>query len=451
MKKKEKQPHPAEHAVYLVSLGCSKNLVDTEVIAGSLLTAGYLLAFDPEEADLYLINSCAFIPAARAEAVEAIEEALAWKAERVGRRVVVAGCLPEWDKPGDFPKRYPEVDLWTGVNDVASIAALLDGKAEPDPRKEEPVWLYDHTTPRLQLTVPHMAYLKIADGCNNRCSYCAIPGIRGALRSRSIASVVEEAKNLVSGGVRELLVIAQDITAFGADRPEEGGEIAGLLEELNAIPGDFVIRLLYTHPAHYTKKFIDFLARTDTKVLPYLDIPLQHINDRILKAMRRHVTKAETVALLAELRERVKDLTIRTTFITGFPGETEEEFEELVEFVKAQKFERCGVFPYSPEPRTPAAEMADQIPPEVAEARAKKLMALQKRIMKKANRNWIGREVRMLIDDVDGNCAIGRAMMDAPEIDNRIVLERAGRKKPGTFCRVRITDADSYGYSAELL
>ena len=451
MKKKEKQPHPAEHAVYLVSLGCSKNLVDTEVIAGSLLTAGYLLAFDPEEADLYLINSCAFIPAARAEAVEAIEEALAWKAERVGRRVVVAGCLPEWDKPGDFPKRYPEVDLWTGVNDVASIAALLDGKAEPDPRKEEPVWLYDHTTPRLQLTVPHMAYLKIADGCNNRCSYCAIPGIRGALRSRSIASVVEEAKNLVSGGVRELLVIAQDITAFGADRPEEGGEIAGLLEELNAIPGDFVIRLLYTHPAHYTKKFIDFLARTDTKVLPYLDIPLQHINDRILKAMRRHVTKAETVALLAELRERVKDLTIRTTFITGFPGETEEEFEELVEFVKAQKFERCGVFPYSPEPRTPAAEMADQIPPEVAEARAKKLMALQKRIMKKANRNWIGREVRMLIDDVDCNCAIGRAMMDAPEIDNRIVLERAGRKKPGTFCRVRITDADSYGYSAELL
>ena len=451
MKKKEKQPHPAEHAVYLVSLGCSKNLVDTEVIAGSLLTAGYLLAFDPEEADLYLINSCAFIPAARAEAVEAIEEALAWKAERVGRRVVVAGCLPEWDKPGDFPKRYPEVDLWTGVNDVASIAALLDGKAEPDPRKEEPVWLYDHTTPLLQLTVPHMAYLKIADGCNNRCSYCAIPGIRGALRSRSIASVVEEAKNLVSGGVRELLVIAQDITAFGADRPEEGGEIAGLLEELNAIPGDFVIRLLYTHPAHYTKKFIDFLARTDTKVLPYLDIPLQHINDRILKAMRRHVTKAETVALLAELRERVKDLTIRTTFITGFPGETEEEFEELVEFVKAQKFERCGVFPYSPEPRTPAAEMADQIPPEVAEARAKKLMALQKRIMKKANRNWIGREVRMLIDDVDGNCAIGRAMMDAPEIDNRIVLERAGRKKPGTFCRVRITDADSYGYSAELL
>ena len=451
MKKKFEQTPPSGSAVYLVSLGCSKNLVDTEVIAGSLLTAGYLLAFDPEEADLYLINSCAFIPAARAEAVEAIEEALGWKAERPGRRVVVAGCLPEWDKPGEFPKRYPEVDLWTGVNDLAAIAALLDGKAEPDPRRSEPVWLYDHTSPRLLLTVPHMAYLKIADGCNNRCSYCAIPGIRGALRSRSIASVVEEAKNLVAGGVRELLVIAQDITAFGADRPGEGEEIAGLLEELNAIPGDFVIRLLYTHPAHYTRKFIDFMARTDTKVLPYLDIPLQHINDRILTAMRRHVTKAETVALLAELRERIPDLTIRTTFITGFPGETEEEFEELVEFVKEQKFERCGVFPYSPEPRTPAAEMADQVPLEVAEARAKKLMALQKRVMKRANRSWIGREVRMLIDEVDHGRAIGRAMMDAPEIDNRIVLERAGRRKPGTFCRVRITDADSYGYSAELL
>ena len=450
MKKNAVQTLPAGSAVYMVSLGCSKNLVDTEVIAGTLLTSGRTLAFDPDEADLYVVNTCAFIPAARREAEEAIEEALEWKTRLPGRLVVVAGCLTEWDKPGDYRRKYAEVDLWTGVNDVAAIAALLDEKRSPA-CSAEPVWLYDHTTPRLQLTVPHMAYLKIADGCNNRCSYCAIPGIRGSLRSRTIASVVEEAENLVGAGVRELLVIAQDITAFGADRPGDGEEIAGLLEALNAIPGDFVIRLLYTHPAHYTDAFIDFLARTDTKVLPYLDIPLQHIHDRILAAMGRHVTKAGTVALLAKLRGRVKDLTIRTTFITGFPGETEEEYEELVTFMKEQKFERCGVFPYSPEPRTPAAEMPDQVPPEVSEARAKKLMELQKKIMKKANRSWIGREVRMLVDDVDGRSAVGRAMMDAPEIDNRILLPRAKKLKPGKFCRVRITGADSYEYIAEQL
>jgi len=450
MKQHQSRSGAPGYCVYMVSLGCSKNLVDTEVIAGTLLTAGHTLAFDPDEANLYVINTCAFIPAARREAEEAIEEALEWKKGRPGRTLVVAGCLTEWDKSGSYREKYTEIDLWTGVNDVAGIAALLaeDSPAKPG-EKRDPVWLYDHNTPRLQLTVPHMAYLKIADGCNNRCSYCAIPGIRGVLRSRNIASVEAEAKNLVDAGVKELLVIAQDITVFGADRPADGEDIAMLLERLNAIPGDFVIRLLYTHPAHYTDSFIEFLARRDTKVLPYLDIPLQHINDRILKAMGRHVTKAQTVELLRKLREKVADLTIRTTFITGFPGETEEEFEELVAFVKEQKFERCGVFPYSPEPDTPAAKLPDQVPQEVAEARAKKLMELQQKIMKKANRRWVGREVRMLVDDVDNGIAVGRAMMDAPEIDNRILLPRAKKLKPGQFCRVRITGADSYEFTAE--
>ncbi|MDR0932639.1 MAG: 30S ribosomal protein S12 methylthiotransferase RimO [Victivallales bacterium] len=448
MKKNSSSSPSIGQAVYLVSLGCSKNLVDTEVIAGVLLTSGRTLAFDPDEADLYIINTCAFIPAARSEAQSAIEEALEWKSEKPERIVVVAGCLTEWDKSGDYRKKYPEIDLWTGVNDVDTIAALLD-KQSALANSEKPIWLYDHTTPRLLLTVPHMAYLKIADGCDNCCSYCAIPGIRGALRSRNIASVVAEAKNLVSAGVKELLIIAQDITAFGTDRIADGENIVDLLKELDAIPGDFVIRLLYTHPAHYSDEFIDFMARTDTKVLPYLDIPLQHINDRILSAMGRKVTKSQTVELLKKLRKKIKDLTIRTTFITGFPGETEEEFEELVEFMKTQNFERCGVFPYSPEPGTPAAKMPNQIPEQIAENRAKKLMTLQKKIMKKANRDWIGREVCMLIDEVDGKVAIGRSMMDAPEIDNRIFLPNAKKIKVGNFCRVRITDADSYEYIAE--
>ena len=326
---------------------------------------GRTLAFKPDEADLYVINTCAFIPAARDEAREAIEDGIAWKQEKPGRLLVVAGCLTEWDKDGSVRKEYPEVDLWTGVNQVAEIARLLDRQSTLPENAEEPVYLYDDCTPRLQLTLPHLAYLKIADGCNNRCTYCSIPGIRGRLRTRPMESVVREARNLIEGGVRELLVIAQDITVYGNDRPESGDTLARLLTALNALEGNFVIRLLYTHPAHYTEEFIDFMARGNTKVLPYLDIPLQHISDRILKQMNRHVTRKQTEELLTKLRERIPGLTLRTTFITGFPGETEEEYQELKSFAKKFKFERCGVFPYSPEPRTPAAAFPDQVPAEL--------------------------------------------------------------------------------------
>lgn len=445
MKKQEKM---TPQGVFMVSLGCSKNLVDTEVIAGTLLVAGRTLAFDPDDADLYVINTCAFLPSAREEAFAAIRDAVLWKKEYPSRKIVVAGCLTEWDKAGDARKEFPEVDLWTGVNDVAKIAALLDG--EKQTASAEPTYLYDHATPRLQLTLPHLAYLKIADGCNNRCTYCAIPNIRGVMRSRPIASVVQEAKNLIEGGVKELLVIAQDITVYGLDRPESKETLPLLLKALSSLEGDFIIRLLYTHPAHYTDEFIDYLSQPGTRIVPYLDIPLQHISDRILKAMHRNVTKAETLDLLNKLRERIPDLTIRTTFITGFPGETEEEFAELQAFMKEFKFERCGVFAYSAEPGTPAAKLPDQVPTEIAEARAKKLMRQQKTIMKNANRKWVGREVTVLIDDVDAGTAVGRAMMDAPEIDNVIILPKAKRLKPGQFCRVRIIEADSYEYTGEL-
>ncbi len=442
---------PAGDAVFLVSLGCSKNLVDTEVIAGTLLTSGRTLVFTPEEANLYIINTCAFIPAAREEAFDAIREGIEWKKESSGRKLVVAGCLTEWDKSGEITGRYPEVDLWTGVNQVAAIAELLDGSRPLPGRRETPTYLYDENTPRLQLTLPHLAHLKIADGCDNRCTYCSIPGIRGTLRTRPMESVLREARNLLDGGVRELLVIAQDVTAYGHDRPGDGETLAGLLEKLDALDGDFTIRLLYTHPAHYTPELIDFLARPGTKVLPYLDMPLQHISDRILRAMNRHVTRAEIEALLTRLRERIADLTLRTTFITGFPGETEEEFAELETFLKKFKFERCGVFPYSPEPDTPAAAFADRVSAETAEARAEKLMKVQRAIMKKANRSWIGREVRMLVDEIDGRAAIGRASMDAPEIDNRIVALAPRRLRTGDFARVRITAADSYEFTGEIL
>lgn len=438
----------APGGLFLVSLGCSKNLVDTEVIAGTLLSAGRTLAFDPSEADLYLINTCAFIPAAREEAFAAIREGVLWKKGAAGRRLVVAGCLTEWDKQGEVRKMFPEVDLWAGVNQTAELAELLECKTTPAPAGA-PTYLYDENTPRLQLTLPHLAYLKIADGCNNRCTYCSIPGIRGALRSRSIASVTAEAKNLIANGVRELLVIAQDITAFGMDRPESGENLQLLLEALNALDGDFVIRLLYTHPAHYTEGLIDFLARPDTKVLPYLDIPLQHISDRILRAMNRHVTRDEIETLLATLRRRIPDLTLRTTFITGFPGESEEEFEELLAFARKFRFERCGVFPYSPEPGTPAAKLADRVPAEIAEARSTKLMKQQLSRMKRANKTLEGKEFRVLIDEADARVAIARGPMDAPEIDNVIVIPEPKRLREGQFCRVRITGTDGFDLIGE--
>ena len=440
-------PAQAGTALYLVSLGCSKNLVDTEVIAGTLLTSGRTLAFKPDEADLYVINTCAFIPAARDEAREAIEDGIAWKQEKPGRLLVVAGCLTEWDKDGSVRKEYPEVDLWTGVNQVAEIARLLDRQSTLPENAEEPVYLYDDCTPRLQLTLPHLAYLKIADGCNNRCTYCSIPGIRGRLRTRPMESVVREARNLIEGGVRELLVIAQDITVYGNDRPESGDTLARLLTALNALEGNFVIRLLYTHPAHYTEEFIDFMARGNTKVLPYLDIPLQHISDRILKQMNRHVTRKQTEELLTKLRERIPGLTLRTTFITGFPGETEEEYQELKSFAKKFKFERCGVFPYSPEPRTPAAAF----PAELAEQRSTELMKQQISIMKKLSKNQVGKTVRVLVDDVDENGAVARGAMDAPEIDNVIYIPKPKRLKPGKFCLVKITGMDGCDLIAELV
>ncbi len=444
-RKQKCQPVPA---VFLVSLGCSKNLVDTEVIAGTLLTSGCTLAFDPEEADIYIINSCAFIPAARQEAEEAIADGIEWKTGSAGRKLVVAGCLPQWDTDGEIRRKYPEVDLWTGVNQIAGIARLLQTQ-EKEFDYSNPSYLYDENTPRLQLTLPHLAYLKIADGCNNRCTYCSIPNIRGVLRSRTIDSAVKEARNLIAGGVKELLLIAQDITAFGMDRPASGETLPGLLRAISALDGDFVIRLLYTHPAHYTDEFIDYLAGGNPKILPYLDIPLQHISDRILKAMHRHVTRAEIETLLQKLRSSIPDLVIRTTFITGFPGETEAEFAELQEFIKQYKFERCGVFPYAPEPHTPAAALPDQIPLEIAEERAEKLMKQQVAIMRRANRKWVGRELRVLIDDAEGKTAVGRSWMDAPEIDNQITIFNAKRLKSGMFCKVRITTADSYEMNGE--
>ncbi len=434
-------------SVYFVSLGCPKNFVDTELLAGSLLSAGWQLEFEPEYADLYVVNTCAFLPAARREAEDAIKTALKWK-KRTGGAVVVAGCLSQYDREnGDYAERYPDVDVWTTPDEVGRFSEILSGGERSS--NALPVYIYDHKSPRLQLTLPHFAYLKIADGCNNRCAYCAIPSIRGGLRSRPSESVIKEAENLISSGVRELVIIAQDVTAYGHDRPESGDTLASLLKKLETLDGDFVMRLLYTHPAHYTGELIDYLAGS-AKTLPYLDIPLQHINDNILRRMGRKTTSAATRKLLADLRKNIPRLVLRSTFIAGLPGEGEEEFKELCDFVEEQRFERAGVFAYSPEKGTPAADMPDRADAETVRKRVKKIMKMQEKIMAECQQSEIGKIHRVLIDCVDGKTSVGRSFMDAPEIDNRIVI-RAGKKlKAGEFYNVKIVDGDRFQLWGEL-
>lgn len=434
---------------YLVALGCPKNLVDAELLSGALMKNGYSLSLDPDAADVYIVNTCAFLPAARGEAAREIEAALEWKSRIPGRRVAVCGCLTEYDKSsGEYKKRFPEVDLWSPVNDVEHVGELLAGAA---PSTGKPCYLNSDVSPRLQLTLPHLAYLKIADGCNNCCTYCAIPKLRGVLRTRPQASVVREAEMLVSSGVRELVLVAQDTTAFGMDRPGSGEDLCSLLRALEALPGDFSIRLLYTHPAHYTDELIGFLA-SSRRVLPYLDIPLQHISDRILKTMNRHVTRAGIETLLTKLRAAIPDLTLRTTFIVGFPGESEEEFAELCDFCRDFKFERMGVFPYAAEAGTPAAKLKGQISAEVADERAAILMRRQIARMKRRNRKMVGATARVLVDAVDSaGFAVARGAMDAPDIDNAVLIRDGRRLHPGDRVLVRIVGTAGCDLVAERL
>jgi len=448
--KKSKAVKP-EGIVYVVSLGCPKNLVDTEVMTGVLISSGFFLSMDAEQADIYLINTCAFIPSARSETAEAIEEAQRWKEEAPDeRRIVVAGCLIQWDKDGIYRERFPEVDFWIGVDQVPDIAKLFKdiNPASKCLRSETPSFIYDENIPRLQLTLPHIAYLKIADGCDNRCSYCAIPGIRGGMRSRPLKSVVVEAENALRNGAAELLLMAQDITAFGNDRNDHE-DLCSLLLELDKLDGEFWLRLLYTHPAHFSQKLIDTIVECG-HVLPYVDMPMQHISDKLLKSMHRHISETDMSDLLKRMREGIPDLALRTTFITGLPGETEKDFEMLKNFVIEQEFERVGVFSYSPEPGTPAAGFENQVPHALAEERAAELMEIQAKISLKNNKSLVGSEFDVIIDFIEESGSIGRTYMDAPEIDNIVVMPDVFDLTPGQIYKTIITGADTYELTAEL-
>jgi len=437
--------------VYIVSLGCAKNLVDTEVAAGSLAIDGIGFAEDPENADVYFINTCAFIPPARKEAESFINEAVKWKKNNSTRRIIVGGCLTNWDKEKVFVKKYPQIDAWITTDDVENLAEHIKSlysknKNDLNPLTDAtfaPAYLYNEKTPRLQLTPPHFAYLKIADGCNNNCSYCAIPGIRGKLRSRTVMSVIKESQNLIKNGVKELIITAQDITAFNKDSKREN--LSALLRELDALDGEFMIRLLYAHPAHLTDEIIDIFKKSK-HILHYLDMPLQHISDKILQSMNRKVTSCEIRNKLAALKKSVPDMAIRTTFLVGYPGETDKDFSELYTFVKEQRFARLGVFTYFPEPGTPAAQMLDKVPAKVAEKRESDLMQLQSQISLENNQKLIGEKMDVIIDSYnhDSKTAIGRTYMDAPEIDNEVILRNVSDIQPGDIIKVKIASVNAY-------
>ncbi len=404
-----------------VSLGCPKNLVDTERMLGLLQLDGYQLIDDPDGADFVVVNTCGFIEQAREESFSAIDEMLALKRQGKTRGVIVSGCLAERQKE-DLLQQRPDIDSLVGVfgrEEITKVADRLVGRLEeqrsvfrPAPIRALP------DRDRLRITPRHFAYLKISEGCDRLCTFCAIPKMRGKHATKPIEEVIREAEELAAGGTRELIIVAQDTTYYGMDLYGEP-RLNELLLQLEQVDGIEWIRLMYFYPMYCTDALIETIARS-AKIVPYLDMPLQHINDTMLRRMARRVTRSQTEALLEKLRAQITNLAIRTTLITGFPGETDKQFDELVDFVEAQRFDRLGVFTYSYEPDTPAASLEDQLPDDVKNERRDRLMEVQQGIAFERSQAQIGNEQLVILDrEVEGeeNVWVGRSQADAPDVD----------------------------------
>ena len=426
--------------INVITLGCAKNRVDSEHLSARLAAAGYRVVFDSDRTDAktVVINTCGFIGDAKQESIDTILDAVA--AKNAGRieRLFVIGCLSQ-RYADELRQEIPEVDEYFGARDLEGIIDVL----EADKRA-------DLDTRRLLSTPKHYAYLKIAEGCNWKCGYCAIPLIRGPHVSVPFEKIVEEAERLAAGGVKELLVIAQDSTYYGLDLYGRR-RLAELLERLCRIDGIEWIRLHYAYPTGFPEDVIDVMAR-EPKICKYLDIPLQHISDSQLAAMKRRHTKAEACELIAKLRKAMPDMALRTTLMVGYPGETDADFEELKQFVREVRFERMGVFAYSEEEGTYSAEkLRDDVPPQVKEQRVDELMALQREISLQLNLERIGREERVIIDSKQGDYYVARSQYDSPEVDQEILIEANGKRLlRGSFHTVRITAAEEYDLYGEI-
>lgn len=437
--------------VAFVSLGCAKNLVDSEKMLGQLAEAGCTITNDEDRADVIVVNTCGFLDASRAEAIGEISDAVAKKRSGRVKRVVVAGCLVQRDKER-LHAEVAGIDAMVGVNNRDDIVLAVLGGGKPRRKGKPDLYLSDYhaftqlDTGRLRLTPKHYAYLRISEGCDQKCTFCTIPSIRGPMHSKPPQVVLAEARELAADGAVEISLIGQDTTSFGADIGDDAG-LAGLLRQLNGVAGVQWLRLMYVYPSVFTDAMIDAIAECD-RVVKYIDIPLQHIHDRVLKSMHRRITRAETEALLRKLRERIPGVTIRTTLIAGFPGETEEEFGALVDFIRAFRFDALGVFPYSLEPETPAGRMKEQVPEEVKQSRVERLMRAQQEIAFARADEWLGRRFDVLIDgrDAQGR-VIARHAGQAPGVDSVTLVD--GCDAPaGRFVEVRCGGREGYDLTA---
>ena len=444
----------SQTTVALVSLGCVKNLVDSEKILGQLAEAGCVVCAEPDQADVVVVNTCGFLASAREESLEVVREALAYKAGGTARRVVVAGCLAQRDGQS-LREQLPDLDAVVGVNNRHDLAEAVLGQGDftavaafaPRPSRHRDSGQADPTPAvsddrgRLRLTPRHTAYLRISEGCGQGCTFCTIPAIRGPFRSKPIDLVLDEARELIADGAVELNIIGQDTTSYGRDIGYEAG-LAGLLRRLNDLEGLRWIRLMYAYPSLVTDAIIDALAECP-RAVKYIDLPLQHIADPILTAMRRQITRRQIEGLLDRLRRRVAGLTLRTTLIVGFPGETEDLFAELVSFVKAFRFDAVGVFEYSKEAGTPAAKLDQDVPARVRQARQEELMLVQQEIAFSANARRVGQPIELLVDGVDqqGRC-VGRHAGQAPDVDSLCYLTEP--RPDGSFVSAEVVDWADY-------
>ena len=440
-----------EKSVHFISLGCPKNLVDTEMMLGSLNQDGYKIKEDAADAETIIINTCGFIEEAKQESIDKILEMAKLKDGGKLKNLVVAGCLTQRYKK-DLVAGLPEADLFVGSGEFQNISKILKDRSGGSKKKTYfnlPTYLQEETTPRMNSQQPHRAYLKISEGCKKRCAFCAIPLIRGNLQSRKISAIVSEAKLLVAGGAKELIIISHDFTDFGWDlkkqNPQAKESPYELLKALADESGAEWIRVLYLYPDGITPEVIE-LIKTRKNLVKYFDMPLQHINTAVLKRMNRRMTKEEIVDVLEKIRKEIPEAVIRTQFIVGYPGETKEQFDELLEFVEEQKFDRVGCFKYSIEEGTKAGAMADQIDEEIKDFRFKKLMALQKKISRKKHKTYIGKVMPVLVEGYSEETELllrGRMSQQAPEIDGQVFIND-GVAKIGSMVNVEITHSHDY-------
>ncbi len=450
----------APYKVGMISLGCAKNLVDAEIMLGSAREAGFEITADPDEADVVVVNTCGFIDSAKQESIDAILESHRSRGlrERPGQKLVVSGCLSQRFSE-ELVRDLPEVDAFIGLDQVAeagNVFRKLMEEAGGVMRLVTPKSRYipDYSTPRFRLTPGHTAYVKIAEGCNHPCSFCVIPQMRGRHRSRTVDSVLREIRQLVDEGVREINLISQDTTYFGMDLWEEkasprqpvdaarGPTLIQLLDGIAEIPGDFWVRLLYTHPAHWSDSLISAIAR-NPKVARYVDMPLQHIHPEMLRTMRRETSREHIEDVIARLRAGIPGLGLRTTFIVGFPGETEEHFQSLLDFIEETRFERLGVFHYSQEDGSRAAKLEDQVATRTKNRRHREAMALQQKIALEAAASVTGATVRVLVEQPN----MGRTEHDAPDVDCRVILTEPCQ--PGIFINAKVLGSQVYDLVAE--